>query len=84
MRIGKVVIDTDSMSVEELNIIIDELRKVRKRKERMNHYLLTIHDLIENAKEEGFIFLNKDTRYFIGSEDLTIYDDGEPTAENGQ
>lgn len=84
MRIGRYVIDTDSMTVEELTMIINELRNIRKRKERMNHYLLTMHDLIEQAKEEGMIFTDKDFGHIIEGDDLTIYDTGKPSSEDGQ
>ena len=84
MRIGRYVIDTDSMTVEELTLIINELRNIRKRKERINHYLLTMHDLIEQAKEEGMLFTNKDFRNIVESNDFAICDTGKPSSEDGQ
>lgn len=84
MRIGRYVIDTDEMTVDELNTIINELRNIRKRKEQINHYLLTIHDLVESAKEEGLTFIDKNFGYVIESDGFTMVDEGEPSDKDGR
>ena len=34
MRIGRTIIDTDNMSVEDMDVIINELRAIRSRKRK--------------------------------------------------
>ena len=74
MRIGRFIIDTDSMTIEEITILINELRNSRKRKEQKEHYISIIRDVIKEAQEEGFAITDKDFGQIIESDDLTIQD----------
>ena len=75
MRIGKIMIDTDSMSIEELTMIITQLRNIRKRKEQAHALEMRMDDLILEAKDNGFTFIDKSTCCALVGQDFTVYDE---------
>lgn len=74
MRIGRTIIDLDSMTTEDLTMVINEARRIRKRKEQMEEYKLRMHVLLTEAKEAGFDFIDKDVGNVVRPEDLELYD----------
>lgn len=75
MRIGRAIIDTDNMSIEDIEIIIKELRTIRARKLKAEELMNRMLELIADAKENGFTFIDKDFGYVVGNTDLTLYDE---------
>jgi hypothetical protein len=75
MRIGKIMIDTDSMSVEELTMVINELREIRKRKEQAQELQMKMNALILEAKEQGFTFIDNACGFVREVNDFTLYDE---------
>lgn len=75
MRIGKIMIDTDSMSVEELTMVINELRETRKRKEQAQELQMKMNALILKAKEQGFSFIDNACGFVREVNDFTLYDE---------
>lgn len=75
MRIGRVIIDTDNMSVEELDILVDELTRIKVRKERAESLHKQMNRLIEKAKNEGFTFIDKDYGFVRDVDDFVIFDE---------
>lgn len=75
MRIGKIMIDTDSMSIEELTMVITELRNIRKRKEQAHALQMKMNDLILEAKEQGFTFIDKACGFVREVDDFALYDE---------
>lgn len=75
MRIGRVMIDTDNMSIEELTTIIKELRDIRKRKEQAHALQMKMNDLILEAKEQGFTFIDNACGFVREVDDFTLYDE---------
>jgi len=75
MRIGKIMIDTDSMSIEELTAVIKELQNTRKRKEQAHALQMKMNDLILEAKEQGFTFIDKACGFVREVDDFTLYDE---------
>lgn len=82
MRIGRMIVDTDSMSIEELTDIINELRKIRQRRQEAKDALNTIRDAIFKAKENGFAFIDKDFGNVIEAKDIELYDERACRNEN--
>ena len=74
MRIGRTIIDLDSMTTGDLTMVINEARRIRKRKEEAEEYRLRIHALLTEAKEAGFDFIDKDFGNVIRPEDLELHD----------
>lgn len=75
MRIGRIMIDTDNMSVEELDIIIRDMRAIRARKLKANELKNRMLELIADAKENGFYFVDKDFGQAWTSDDIDLYDE---------
>lgn len=75
MRIGRTMIDTDNMSIEELTTVIKELRDIRKRKEQAHALQMKMNDLILEAKEQGFTFIDKACGFVREVDDFTLYDE---------
>lgn len=75
MRIGKIMIDTDNMSIEELTMVINELRETRKRKEQARELQMKMNALILEAKEQGFTFIDNACGFVREVDDFTLYDE---------
>lgn len=75
MRIGRVMIDTDNMSVEELDMLIEELTHIKVRKERAESLRKQMNRLIEKAKNEGFTFIDKDYGFVREVDDSVVFDE---------
>ena len=75
MRIGRVMIDTDNMSVEELDMLIEELTHIKVRKERAESLRKQMNRLIEKAKNEGFTFIDKDYGFVREVDDSIVFDE---------
>jgi len=75
MRIGKVMIDTDNMSIEELTTLITEFRKIRTRKQMELDFKTRMNELILEAKEHGFTFIDNACGFVREVDDCTLYDE---------
>ena len=75
MRIGRTIIDTDNMSTEDMNVIIKELRAIRARKLKAEELKTRMLELITDAKENGFTFIDKDFGQVWTSNDFELYDE---------
>ena len=75
MRIGKIMIDTDSMSIEELTTLIVEFRKIRARKQMELDLRTKMNNVILEAKEQGFTFIDKMCGFVREVDDFTLYDE---------
>lgn len=75
MRIGRMMIDTNSMTADELTVIINELRAIRKRKAQGEELLRRFTEVIDEAKANGFTFIDKDFGNVLESKDFTLLDE---------
>ena len=75
MRIGRMMIDTDNLSIEDMDTIIKELRVIRARKLKAEELKTRMLELIADAKENGFTFIDKDFGQVWTSNDFTLYDE---------
>lgn len=75
MRIGRTIIDTDNMTTDELTIIIRELRDIRARKLKAEELKNRMLELIADAKENGFTFIDKDFGQVWTGNDVELYDE---------
>lgn len=75
MRIGRVIIDTDNMSVQDMDVIIKELRGIRARKLKAEELKNQMLELIADAKENGFTFIDKDFGQVWTGNDVELYDE---------
>ena len=75
MRIGRTIIDTDNMTADEMTILINDLRKIRARKVQAKNFKERFENLIEEAKQEGFAFIDQDFGNVIQGKDIMLYDE---------
>ena len=75
MRIGRIIIDTDNMSIEEMETVIREMRKIRARKLKAEELKNRMLELIADAKENGFTFIDKDFGQVWTGNDVELYDE---------
>ncbi len=75
MRIGRTIIDTDNMSIEDMDVIIKELRAIRARKAKAEELKTRMAELIAEAKEHGFTFIDKDFGQVWMGDDVELYDE---------
>lgn len=61
MRIGKIVIDTNAMSTQELRDVIVELRKAYSRKLKQEQLNEHMNILLAEAAENKFAFVDDET-----------------------
>lgn len=74
MRIGRTIIDIENMSIEDLKTIEHEIHALRRRREQAESYKSRMYELLEEAKAEGFDFIDKDFGNVIRPEDIALYD----------
>ena len=75
MRIGRMTIDTDNMSIEDIDTIICEMRSILARKLKAEELKNRMLELIADAKENGFTFIDKDFGQVWTGNDVELYDE---------
>lgn len=75
MRIGRTIIDIETLSIEDCTTIINEIRKVRARKQKAEELVNRMKELIIDAKDNGFTFIDKDFGMVWQNTDFTLYDE---------
>lgn len=74
MRIGRTIIDIESMDIEDLRTIEHEIRALRRRREQAESFKLKMKNLLFEASEAGFDFIDKDFGNIITTDDIEMYD----------
>jgi len=74
MRIGRTIIDIESLSIEDLRAIETEVRVLRRRREEAESFKTRMEELLEEAQEAGFNFIDKDFGNVIRPTDIELYD----------
>lgn len=69
------MIDTDNLSIEDMDAIIKELRAIRARKLKAEELKTRMLELIADAKENGFTFIDKDFGQVWTGNDVELYDE---------
>lgn len=75
MKIERTILNTGDMSVEDMDILIKELRAIRARKIKAEELKNRMLELIADAKENGFTFIDKDIGQVWSGNDVELYDD---------
>lgn len=73
----KVTIDVDNMNDADLTSLIGELRYVRERKRQAAAFIKQMNDLITEAKESGFVFVDKACGFIREPDDCELVDEKE-------
>ena len=75
MRIGRTIIDVESLSIEDCTTIINEVREIRARKRKAEELTERMKELLTEAKENGFTFIDKDFGQVWTPQDVALYDE---------
>ena len=76
MMIKNVVIDTTEMSYEDVDNLVQSLRKVRERKTALRNNLRNFRIMITNMRNnEGMTFVSKHTGEVLNPDDWELYDE---------
>lgn len=74
MKMKNLILDTSDLTFEELDDMIQRLRSARARKGEARSYHQSLCALLENAKEDDFVFCNRDTGEILNPNDWVVYD----------
>lgn len=76
MMIKNVIIDTTEMSYQDVDNLIQSLRKIRERKAALRNNLGTFRTMITNMRNnEGMTFVSKHTGEVLNPDDWELYDE---------
>ena len=76
MMIKNVILDTTEMSYEDVDNLIQSLRKIRERKTALRNNLGTFRTTITNMRNnEGMTFVSKHTGEVLNPDDWELYDE---------
>ena len=84
MRIGKVLIDTEDMSVEDLDALIKEAKRVRSRKNGAREFYCGFEDLLSGAKDRSYTLCSRYTGEVLKASDWVVYDEEEKCLQEGE
>ena len=74
MKMRNLVMDTSDLSFEELDTLIRQLKKARERKGEARARFQNLCTMIENMKEDNFVFCSKHTGEILNPNDWVVYD----------
>lgn len=74
LRIGRTIIDTADWSSKDYDVIIHDLRKERARKAKAEELKTRMTELINEAKDNNFDFVDKDFGNILNPNDFELYD----------
>lgn len=75
MRIGPMVFNLDALNVEDLRILEQEVHRKRKRKTRQAEYQLRMNELLKEAHDNGFTFVDVKCGFVREPDDFAIIDE---------
>jgi hypothetical protein len=74
MKMRNLIMDTSDLSFEELDTLIQQLRKARERKGEARARYQNFSAMIENMREENLVFCSKHTGEILNPNDWVVYD----------
>ena len=83
MRIGKFVINTDDLTVEDLDSLIREAKRVRSRKNGAREFFCGFEDLLSGAKDRHYTLCSRYTGEVLKATDWVVYDEEEKCVQEG-
>ena len=75
MEIKNVIVDTRNMSIEEMDALIRDLKHLSNRKREARAREQNLHSMVENMKEDNFLFCNRRTGEIFNPDDWVVYDE---------
>ena len=75
MEIKNVIIDTRNMSIEEMDALIRNLKHLSDRKREARARERNLYAMVENMKDDNFVFCNRHTGEVFHANDWVVYDE---------
>ena len=75
MRIGAMMIDLDALNIDDLRALEQEARRRRLRKMQKAEFQQRMNELLKEAKDEGFTFIDNTCGFVREPDDFTILDE---------
>lgn len=75
MRIGPMMIDLDVLNIDDLRALEQEARRRRLRKMAKAEYQQRMNELLKEAKDDGFTFIDNICGFVREPDDFTIMDE---------
>lgn len=84
MKIGNVTINTEDMSLEDLDALVKEAKRVRSRKYNAREYFCRFEDLLSEVKDRGYALCDRYTGEVLKAKDWVVYDNEEQCVQEGE
>ena len=75
MKFRNVTVDTNDMTYAEVNTLVQELRAVRARKEKLHDRINAMRAMTENMREAQMAWVNKYTGEVFNPKDWDLFDE---------
>lgn len=75
MELKHIELNTDDMTFDEVNDLIQTLRRVRERKSQLQSRVHSLHEMCTNMKFDGMSFVSRYTGEVLNPDDWALYDD---------
>ena len=75
MKLGHIELNTDDMTYDEVNDLVQELRAIRTRKAELHGRVNTLQSMAFNMREEQMAWVNKHTGEVFNPDDWVLYDE---------
>lgn len=84
VTMNTVTIDMEHISIEELDELIKEAKRLRSRKNGAREAFCGLENLLEGAKDRGYTFCSKTTGEVLRAKDWVVYDEEEQRVQEGK
>lgn len=74
MELKHVELNTDDMTFDEVNDLIQTLRRVRERKSQLQSRVNSLYAMCANMKSDGMSFVSRYTGEVLNPDDWALYD----------
>ena len=74
MELKHVELNTDDMTFDEVNDLIQTLRRVRERKSQLQSRVNSLYAMCTNMKSDGMSFVSRYTGEVLNPDDWALYD----------
>ena len=75
MELKHVELNTDDMTFDEVNELIQTLRRVRERKSQLQSRVNNLYAMCTNMKSDGMSFVSRYTGEVFNPDDWALYDE---------
>lgn len=84
VTMNTVTIDMEHISIEELDALIKEAKRLRSRKSGAREAFCNLEDLLATTKDRHYTFCSKTTGEVLRAKDWVVYDEEEQCVQEGE